>query len=134
MTTQTERRSDPEHWVWGWDEGGIESVQDARGRTRGQAIKRYCWDTGDYFPDMRAWKRWGRGLTRIDNWIWWVESCTDEGWETHPEMPPDDWQAPDDEDMPAWEMCLPTDEGAIPIWIVAPKGGKVPPRRKATHG
>jgi hypothetical protein len=120
--------------VWGWDEGSIESVQDARNRTRGQAIERYCRDIGERFIEIRAWKRYARGLTIVDNWIWWVESCTDEGWDGgYRDLPPDGWEAPDDEDMPAWEMCLPTDEGAIPIWILGQKGFDMPPRRKAVN-
>lgn len=130
LTADSRPPADPDSWCWSWD-GALESVQDARKLTRGQAINRYCADTGDWFPAVRAWKRHARALTRLDNWIWWVES-TEEAWDAHPDEPPADWKPdPWNEDMPVWELCRPDDEGAVPIWVCAPKDCKPPHRPKA---
>jgi hypothetical protein len=108
----------PEYWIWPIYEGGLESVQDATNRTRGEAMARYCNESGESFIDVRAWKRHARALTRQEQWE--QAPYRDDG---APREAPPDW-LPDacDESLPVWEFCRPTDEGAVAIWVLAPKG------------
>lgn len=140
MTTVVERPpADPDAWIWAaaghWD-AAPESVQDARGRTRGKARARYAKDIGDRITDVSVWHRYARALDRQEQWEWhcdergWLEDDPDgpDGAEREmPSTPPDDWK-PDvwDEDMPCWQFCLADDEGAVPVWVCAPRGTKPP--------
>ncbi len=131
--------ADPDGWVWAatghWD-AALESVQDARGCTRGQARARYAKDIGERITDVSVWLRHARALTRQDKWEW---TCDEAGWEEDdpagpdgatremPSTPPESWE-PDlwNEDMPAWEFCRPDADGAVPVWVCGPAGTRSP--------
>lgn len=138
---------DPGGWVWhpeSWESAGLESVQDARDRTRGQAAMRFARDDGWLLrTEVAVWKRHARALTIQEQW---EHYCDDRGWyEDDPDgedgseremadTPSAGWRPdPWDEDMPVWRFCLADEEGAVPVWVCGLAGWSPPhnPARRA---
>jgi hypothetical protein len=92
------------------------SVQSAD-ITRAQARQAFEKDTGLSWTEIGVWKRYIHELDRQSKYEWWVESCTDGGWDEHPDVVPDDWTEPYDDYMPVWEFVSRDHAEAIPVWI-----------------
>lgn len=86
--------------------------------TRAQARQAFISDTGLAWTEVGVWKRNIRELDQQEKYEWWVESCTDGGWDDHPDSVPEDWAEPFDEYMPCWEFVPAGHPRAIPVWIV----------------
>jgi hypothetical protein len=132
MSTTTLERppAEPEAWCWaitGHYDAACDSVQPAQDRSRGQAAARYADEIGERFIDVAVWRRYARAMTVDEQWDYYrnrldvalPDEPRPEGWR------PDPW----DEDMPVWEFCHADDEGAVPVWICAPRGTSPPPTR-----
>lgn len=90
--------------------GGLESVQLAAGRTRGQAAARYADEVGEHFTDVRCRVRHIRVLTRQEVW----DRIYDEGPDAAGPVP-EGWEPYDD--MPAWTIADRADPRSHRVYI-----------------
>lgn len=110
----------------GWENACEGSVRAARHTARHTAHSDFARTSGEPWPNVRVWKRYVRPLDRQERYEWWVESCTNDGWDGNPETPPDEWEPGDLEDEPTWQFVHRSHPAAIPVWICGFKGDDPP--------